>query len=42
MSRLPAPHNKAIYTSTGIATADTTVHTDAQHDFRLSETMKKN
>lgn len=30
-----------MYTSTGIATADTTVHTDAQHDFTPSETMKK-
>jgi hypothetical protein len=34
--RLPDPHSRAMYTSTGTATAATTTHTDAQHDFNPS------
>lgn len=39
ISLLPAPHKSAMYTSTGIATADITVHTDAQQDLNPSEAI---
>ena len=39
MSLLPAPHSRAMYTRTGIATADTTVHRDAQHDLTFSDAI---
>ena len=36
INRLPDPQSRAMYTRTGIATAATTVQTEAQHDFRPS------
>jgi hypothetical protein len=41
ISRLPAPESKAMYTNTGIATADTTVHREAQHDLTPSESIER-